>query len=190
CLRSCLSMELRPTGLGPVGSCYRQESGASWPRTGPFGGLGQSRKGTRLASRIGTLNTTVTQVERRLPPQERAMPAFLTAHHELVSAIAAGGLLLVGFALARRAEGGIATAGEAMIWINLGIGLLYGGIAAWEVIRGLDSNIDVLMVVGAVLAASLGRPEEGALLLFLFVLSGALNDLAMERTRSAVTALS
>src|SRR5690606_33624195 len=82
------------------------------------------------------------------------------------------------------------TAGEAMIWISLGIGLVYGGIAAWEAIRGLEPNIDVLMVVGAVLAASLGHPEEGALLLFLFVLSGALEDLAMERTRSAVTALS
>lgn len=79
--------------------------------------------------------------------------------------------------------------GEWLVWLSLGIGLVYGGRAAWEAIRDLDFNIDVLMVVGAVLAAGLGHPEEGALLLFLFVLSGALEDLAMKRTTSAVTAL-
>lgn len=34
-------------------------------------------------------------------------------------------------------------------------------------------DIDVLMVVGTSLAAAIGHPEEIALLLFLFVLSGA-----------------
>jgi len=82
-----------------------------------------------------------------------------------------------------------ASLGEWLVWMSLAIGLIYGGRAALDAIRNVEFNIDVLMVVGAVLAAGLGHPEEGALLLFLFVLSGALEDLAMKRTTSAVTAL-
>src|SRR5690606_33554375 len=42
---------------------------------------------------------------------------------------------------------------------------------------------------GAGLAAYIGQPAEGALLLFLFVLAGGLEGLAMARTRSAIEAL-
>jgi Cd2+/Zn2+-exporting ATPase len=45
------------------------------------------------------------------------------------------------------------------------------------------------MVLGAVLAACIRHPAEGALLLFLFVLSGALEELASQRTQRAVEAL-
>lgn len=129
----------------------------------------------------------------------------IAGSHELVAAILAGVFLAVGFALVKLADGGGVgsgdgaaegpgvrlpqSGGEWLVWASLAIGLVYGGRAAWEAIRDLDFNIDVLMVVGAVLAAGLGHPEEGALLLFLFVLSGALEDLAMKRTTSAVTAL-
>ncbi|RME41624.1 MAG: heavy metal translocating P-type ATPase, partial [Planctomycetota bacterium] len=45
------------------------------------------------------------------------------------------------------------------------------------------------MLLGAVLAASTGNPFEGALLLFLFALSGAMERFALRRTQSAITAL-
>lgn len=72
----------------------------------------------------------------------------------------------------------------------LAIGLYYGATAALESLREKKFDIDVLMVVGAIAAAALGEFRDGALLLFLFVLSGALEDLAEIRTNSAVTALS
>ncbi len=68
--------------------------------------------------------------------------------------------------------------------------LYYGAIAAIQSVRQGKFDIDVLMVVGAVAAASLGELREATLLLFLFVLSGALEDLAEERTNRSVTALS
>ena len=75
-----------------------------------------------------------------------------------------------------------------------GFGLLvvlyYGAKAAFESMRAGKFDIDVLMVVGAIAAASLGELREATLLLFLFVLSGALEDLAGERTNRSVTALS
>ncbi|MEC9373975.1 MAG: cation-translocating P-type ATPase, partial [Planctomycetota bacterium] len=78
---------------------------------------------------------------------------------------------------------------QALVWISLAIGMVYGLRAAIEAIRQLSVDIDVLMVVGAALAAGVGHPEEGALLLCLFVLSGALEARALERTRREVEAL-
>lgn len=128
-------------------------------------------------------------------------PTRIAGHHEFVAACLAGVLLAAGFALMRLVDGvtevapttpgfrAPASLGEWMVWTSLGIGLIYGGWAAIKALRDLQFNIDVLMVLGAALAAWLGHTEEGALLLFLFVLSGALEDLAMKRTTSAVTAL-
>lgn len=50
-------------------------------------------------------------------------------------------------------------------------------------------DIDFLMIAAALGAAAIGEWEEGALLLFLFTLSGALEEFAMERTRRAIEAL-
>ena len=50
-------------------------------------------------------------------------------------------------------------------------------------------NIDFLMVTAALGAAFIGNWEEGALLLFLFTLSGALEGFAMDRTRKAIEGL-
>ncbi|HXF62305.1 MAG TPA: heavy metal translocating P-type ATPase, partial [Caldilineaceae bacterium] len=50
-------------------------------------------------------------------------------------------------------------------------------------------DIDFLMITAALGAALIGEWEEGALLLFLFTLSGALEEFAMGRTRRAIEAL-
>ena len=61
--------------------------------------------------------------------------------------------------------------------------------------RALDAaragrlDIDFLMIAAALGAAAIGEWEEGALLLFLFTLSGALEEFAMDRTRAAIEAL-
>ncbi len=51
-------------------------------------------------------------------------------------------------------------------------------------------DIDFLMITAALGAALIGQWMEGALLLFLFTLSGALEEFAMDRTRKAIEALS
>jgi len=50
-------------------------------------------------------------------------------------------------------------------------------------------DIDFLMIVAALGAAYLGEWSEGAILLFLFSLSGALETFAMDRTRRAIEKL-
>ncbi|HRJ42789.1 MAG: cadmium-translocating P-type ATPase [Caldilineaceae bacterium] len=52
-----------------------------------------------------------------------------------------------------------------------------------------ELNIDFLMVTAALGAAFIGEWEEGALLLFLFTLSGALEGFALDRTRKAIEGL-
>ncbi len=50
-------------------------------------------------------------------------------------------------------------------------------------------NIEFLMIAAALGAAVIGEWEEGALLLFLFSLSGALESFALDRTRQAIARL-
>lgn len=60
--------------------------------------------------------------------------------------------------------------------------------AVADAFRG-NLNIDFLMVAAALGAALIGEWEEGALLLFLFTLSGALESFASDRTRQAISRL-
>lgn len=73
------------------------------------------------------------------------------------------------------------------------IAFVLGGIpglqAAWESLLERRLDIDVLMILGAGLAAVIGQPIEGALLLFLFALSGALEEEATRRTQNAIRSL-
>ncbi len=129
--------------------------------------------------------------EENVGPPRRGVGAVwaaaTSARGEFVAAVAAGALLLAGAVLGRVEAA--APAGLALVWLSLGIGMVHGVRAAAAALRAGKVDIDVLMVVGAGLAAWVGAPAEGALLLFLFVLSGALEDLAMQRTRRAVEAL-
>ncbi|MFZ5825728.1 MAG: heavy metal translocating P-type ATPase [Bacillota bacterium] len=60
------------------------------------------------------------------------------------------------------------------------------GLAA---LRRGSLNIDMLMVLGAMGAAFLGRWSEGAVLIFLFALSNTLEEFAAGRTRKAIESL-
>ena len=66
----------------------------------------------------------------------------------------------------------------------------YSGMkGAIEEAREGKLDIDFLMIAAALGAALIGAWPEGALLLFLFTLSGALEEFAMDRTRAAIEAL-
>jgi cation transport ATPase len=85
-------------------------------------------------------------------------------------------------------------AGPAGLWVGYGLAYLAGGLPAAvsalrELWRDRVLDIDLLMVVAAFAAASVGAPAEGAVLLALFSLSSTLEDRAMGRARRAVEAL-
>ena len=119
---------------------------------------------------------------------------LFSAELEMPLAISAGITLAFGYALWSWVgpavdQPALAVLGQVFVWISLALGAVHGSKAAWESIRHLRPDIDVLMVVGAGLAASIGHPEEGSLLLFMFTLAGALEHRAMVRAKDAVTRL-
>nr|WP_290667094.1 heavy metal translocating P-type ATPase [Ardenticatena sp.] len=68
-------------------------------------------------------------------------------------------------------------------------GGFFGTIEGLKALRRLELNVDFLMVLAAVGAASIGEWAEGATLLFLFSLSNTLQSYALERSRKAIRAL-
>jgi Zn2+/Cd2+-exporting ATPase len=84
---------------------------------------------------------------------------------------------------------------EQMTFTNVAFVLAYlaGGLpATWQALRSLRKgviDIDLLMVTAALAAAAVGEARDGAILLFLFSLSGTLEDYALGNTRRAVSAL-
>lgn len=64
---------------------------------------------------------------------------------------------------------------------------------AWEglgtLIKEKDLDVDLLMVVAAIGAASIGYWLDGAVLIFIFCLSGALEDYSMEKTNQDIAAI-
>ncbi|WP_192930760.1 heavy metal translocating P-type ATPase [Deinococcus sp. AJ005] len=81
-----------------------------------------------------------------------------------------------------------------VMWGGYLVAYLAGGIPAGrEALHSLFAerklDVDLLMVVAALGAASIGQAADGAILLFLFSLSNTLQDWAMGRTKNAISAL-
>jgi Cd2+/Zn2+-exporting ATPase len=93
--------------------------------------------------------------------------------------------------------GGFAAQGVGHPWLHwacFGVAFLAGGVpsakvAFDELVGARRLNVDLLMVVAALGAASVGQAGDGAVLLFLFSLSNALQAWAFDRTRNAIRAL-
>jgi Zn2+/Cd2+-exporting ATPase len=92
--------------------------------------------------------------------------------------------------------GSIADFLGAETWIHTGLfvgGYLTGGyvgtVTALHALRQRRLDVNVLMILAAIGAASIDYWAEGATLLFLFSLSNTLQSYAMERSRNAIRAL-
>lgn len=106
------------------------------------------------------------------------------------------GFLLTGVTLAGVVAGFFFAAGGAasLSWLAWIIAFLAGGVpaarTAWATLRTERKlDVDLLMVVAALGAASVGQAGDGAILLFLFSLSNTLQDWALGHARNAVHAL-
>lgn len=113
---------------------------------------------------------------------------FLGERAELIFALICGGLLLAGWLLSALLD--------VSPWLSWSLYLaayLFGGFftfrEAFENIRAFRLEIDLLMLVAAIGAATLGEWAEGALLLFLFSLGHALEHYALGRAKRAIEAL-
>ncbi|WP_185974696.1 heavy metal translocating P-type ATPase [Deinococcus detaillensis] len=111
---------------------------------------------------------------------------------ELRFAVMMTGLTLVGLLVG--AAGQYLLKQPVIMWVGYVVAYLAGGIPAGrEALHSLfvekKLDVDLLMVVAALGAASIGQAADGAILLFLFSLSNTLQDWAMGRTKHAISAL-
>ncbi len=123
------------------------------------------------------------QVGRSTPQQPK-----LWENPKVITSVVAGVLLAVGFILERS---GVAE-GLSLIFYVAAIligGYYFGREALEELIYERQVGIELLMSVAAIAATLLGAAEEGAMLVFLYSISEALEGYTEEKTRSAVRAL-
>ncbi len=104
-------------------------------------------------------------------------------------AIGAGALLGVGFVL-ERFVAAVPTAATAAIYVTaLVAAAIFPLRAAINAIRARQVDVETLMILAGVGAATLGAWFEGAFLLFLFTLGHALEHRAMDRARRTIESL-
>ncbi|HVU37584.1 MAG TPA: heavy metal translocating P-type ATPase [Opitutales bacterium] len=96
--------------------------------------------------------------------------------------------LLAGY-IAPMLAPGVAWLGPALFIAAMGAGGWDALVDSLDGLRHFQVDIHFLMIAVAVGASAIGHFGEGALLLFLFSTSGALEEFAMHRTRRAIDAL-
>ena len=128
--------------------------------------------------------------EAGFPVQEDGMPEQPKPwkNPKVVTSVLSGLLLLAGWLL------GFAGIPEAVstgiYWVAILTGGYYFGREALEDLWFEKSiGIELLMSIAAVVAAVMGQPAEGAMLVFLYSISEAAEGYTEEKTRSAVKAL-
>ncbi len=76
-----------------------------------------------------------------------------------------------------------------LAYISILLGAIEAVPAAWNAIKERHLDVDTLMLTAAIGSVALNRPFEAGVLLFLFSLSKALEDMTMAKTRNAIDAL-
>jgi Cd2+/Zn2+-exporting ATPase len=125
------------------------------------------------------------------PDASDASPDGLASRSKLRRETAFVGLTLIGMVT------GLATGWfdgpPLLVWAAYGVAYVFGGwyglTGALETLRHRTVDIDLLMIVAALGALSIGAPFEGAMLLFLFSLSNTLQHYAIGRSRRAIRSL-
>jgi len=147
--------------------------------------------GRRLrARRKGRLMTTTMQnLTTALAPERggRGSPSAALALPQVRWAVSATGLFVLG---------GLAQLAGMPGWVWWSLYLACYAAGGWEpalagiqALREKTLDVDILMIVAALVAATIGQVFDGALLIVIFATSGALEAFATRRTQDSVQAL-
>ncbi|MFB1050931.1 heavy metal translocating P-type ATPase [Paraliobacillus sp. JSM ZJ581] len=113
--------------------------------------------------------------------------SFLKKHHELIAAIGSGLIILVAWL--------IKDIIPYQLWVSFMLAaFIIGGYAKAK--EGIEDtmenrtlNVELLMILAAIGSASIGYWEEGAILIFIFSLSGALETYTMQKSEKELSSL-
>lgn len=108
-------------------------------------------------------------------------------HGEMIAALAAGALIFIAWGLSAASFGVAATILFISAYVIGGFAKAKEGIE--ETIRDKTLNVELLMFLAAVGAAVIGYWLEGAVLIFIFALSGALETYTMNKSKKELSSL-
>lgn len=111
----------------------------------------------------------------------------LKEHIELVAAITAGILIFIAWFITREEMSGIGVALYLLAFVIGGFAKAKEGVE--ETIANKELNVEFLMILAAIGSAIIGYWTEGAILIFIFALSGALETYAMNKSHKEISAL-
>lgn len=112
---------------------------------------------------------------------------FLKQNGELLAAILSGVLIVTGWMLSV-GDWPLASVACYLTAFVIG-GYAKGKEGIEELIRDKQLNVEMLMILAAIGSAVIGYWAEGAMLIFIFALSGALETYAMNRSRRDISSL-
>lgn len=122
----------------------------------------------------------------RAPKPRRFDPMAMLGNAEMQAALGSGLLMLIAWAVSGWSE----VFSIILYVVSYGLG---GWNKAKEGVETLlqehDLDVNLLMIAAALGAASIGYWNEGAMLIFIFALSGALESYTMERSKKDISSL-
>ncbi|MCX4538730.1 heavy metal translocating P-type ATPase (plasmid) [Streptomyces sp. NBC_00841] len=133
---------------------------------------------------------TAPSTDRAAAPREGGAPRRRTRVFALPEARwAAAATILFLIALPLQLTGAPAWAWGPLYALSYATGGWEPGWAGLQALKDKTLDVDLLMIVAAIGAASIGQVMDGALLIVIFATSGALEALATARTQDAVRSL-
>lgn len=132
------------------------------------------------------MNAEVKTYEK-LPVSEDHLFERLKPHWELIAAVSSGVLILFGWILEKT---GVSTV-SVILFLSA---FLIGGFAKAKegienTIKNKELNVEMLMIFAAIGSSIIGYWMEGAILIFIFSLSGALETYTMNKSHKEISAL-
>lgn len=133
----------------------------------------------------------ISSIENGADPREPRQPGkwdlrSLLSNSEVAAALGSGMLMLVAWLTSQWSE----PLSVVLYVISYAVG---GWVKAKEGVETLlkerDLDVNLLMIAAAMGAAAIGYWNEGAMLIFIFALSGALESYTMERSRKDISSL-
>lgn len=111
----------------------------------------------------------------------------LKANYELVLALVCGGFMLFAWLLETTGSYTFSIGLYAMAYLSGGYVKAKEGFT--DAIENKDLNVDILMMLAAAGAAAIGYWGEGAMLIFIFALSGAMETYTFSKSHKEISAL-
>ncbi|RIJ68877.1 MULTISPECIES: heavy metal translocating P-type ATPase [unclassified Rummeliibacillus] len=108
-------------------------------------------------------------------------------HIELIAALLSGILILTAWLLGKDGETTISIVFYILAFLIGGFAKAKEGVE--ETIANKELNVEFLMIIAAIGSAIIGYWTEGAILIFIFAVSGALETYAMKKSHKEISAL-